>query len=43
MSSSSHTDNKKKIFKDLTQGLEHSLTAENYIQLTLLSKIQKSF
>ena len=40
MSSSSHIDNKKKYIlilgKGLTQGLEHTLTAENCIQSTLL-------
>ena len=44
MGSSPHIDNKKKdiliLGRGPTQGLEHTLTAENCIQLTLLKKIQ---
>ena len=44
MNSSSHIDDKKKdiliLDKGPTQGLEHTLTAENFIQLILLKKIE---
>ena len=43
MSSSPHIDNKKKdvliLGKGPTQGLEHTLTAKNCMQLTLLNRI----
>ena len=43
MISSPHIDNKKKdvliLCEGPTQGLEHTLTAKNCIQLTLLKKI----
>ena len=44
MSASTKIDNRKKdiliLGKELAQGLEHTLSVENCIQLTLLKKIQ---
>ena len=44
MSSSSHIDNKKKdiliLLKGLTQGLEHTITAEKLYSINFTKKIQ---